>query len=64
MDNKKDIQKTRDISHFVHKQMLKIEPFGENKMGERAYRKAERLVAATYLLTNHIDGRTDTNHCP
>jgi hypothetical protein len=55
MDSKKDIQKTENISHFVDKQTLKTHPFGENKMGERAYRKAERLVAAIHLLTNHID---------
>jgi hypothetical protein len=55
MDSKKDIQKTENISHFVDKQTLKTHPFGENKMGERAYRRAERLVAAIHLLTNHID---------
>lgn len=55
MDNKKDIQKTENISHFVDKQTLRTHPFGDNKMGERAYRRAERLVAAIHLLTNHID---------
>lgn len=55
MDNKKDIQKTENISHFVDKQTIKTHPFGDNKMGERAYRRSERLVAAIHLLTNHID---------
>jgi hypothetical protein len=55
MDNKKDIQKTENISHFVDKQTIRTHPFGDNKMGERAYRRAERLVAAIHLLTNHID---------
>jgi hypothetical protein len=55
MDTKKDIQKTENISHFVDKQTIKTHPFGDNKMGERAYRRAERLVAAIHLLTNHID---------
>ncbi|HVM73303.1 MAG TPA: hypothetical protein VMU13_00260 [Candidatus Paceibacterota bacterium] len=54
MDNRKDIKRTENISHFVDKQTIKTHPFGENKMGERAYRRAERLVAALYLLTNHI----------
>jgi hypothetical protein len=57
MYSKKDIQKTENISHFVDKQTLKTHPFGDNKMGERAYRKAERLVAAIHLLTNHIDAQ-------
>jgi len=55
MDSRKDIQKTENISHFVDKQTIKTQPFGDNKMGERAYRRAERLVAAIHLLTNHID---------
>ena len=55
MEIKKDIQKTEKISHFVDKQTIKTQPFGDNKMGERAYRRAERLVAAIHLLTNHID---------
>ncbi len=55
MDSKKDIQKTENISHFVDKQTIKTQPFGDNKMGERVYRRAERLVAAIHLLTNHID---------
>jgi len=55
MDLKKDIQKTENISHFVDKQTIRTHPFGDNKMGERAYRRAERLVAAIHLLTNHID---------
>ena len=55
MDSQKDIQKTENISHFVDKQTLKTHPFGDNKMGERAYRRAERLVAAIHLITNHID---------
>ena len=55
MDSKKDIQKTENITHFVDKQTIRTHPFGDNKMGERAYRRSERLVAAIHLLTNHID---------
>jgi len=55
MDTKKDIQKTENVSHFVDKQTIKTQAFGDNKMGERAYRRSERLVAAIYLLTNHIE---------
>ena len=55
MENKKYMQKTENISHFVDKQTIKTHPFGDNKMGERAYRRAERLVAAIHLLTNHVE---------
>ena len=55
MESKKDIQKTENISHFVDKQTIKTHPFGDNKMGEKAYRRAERLVAAIHLLTNHVE---------
>ncbi len=54
MDNIRDIQKTENISQFVDKQTIKTLPFGDNKMGERAYRRAERIAAAIYLLTNHL----------
>ena len=57
MDTKKDIQKTENISRFVEKQTLRSHPFGDNKMGEKAYRRAERLVAAIHLLTNHLDSQ-------
>ncbi|HUO56364.1 MAG TPA: hypothetical protein VMU27_02950 [Candidatus Paceibacterota bacterium] len=53
MELKIDRQRTENISNFVDKQ-TRIHPFGDNKMAERAYRRAERLVAAMYLLTNHI----------
>ena len=55
MDSNKDIQKTENITRFVDKQTLRTHAFGDNKMAERAYRRAERLVAAIHLLTNHID---------
>lgn len=33
---------------------IQTNPFGANRSGERAYRRAERIVAAIILLTNHI----------
>lgn len=54
MDDKKDIQKTENISRLIDAHTVRTNPFGENRSGERAYRKAERLAAALYLLTNHI----------
>lgn len=54
MESIKDMQNTGNISNFVDKRTIKTHPFGDNKMVERAYRRAERIVAALYLLTNHI----------
>jgi hypothetical protein len=34
--------------------VVRTNPFGDNRAGERAYRRAERIVAALFLLTNHI----------
>ena len=53
----KDKSQTEKISQFVNKQTLKLSPFGDNKMAERAYFRAERLVSATYLITKHIDSQ-------
>ena len=54
MDNQKDIQKTQGLGRFLDNQSLKTNPFGQNRIGERAYRRAERLSAAIVLLTNHV----------
>ena len=54
MDELRDIQKTNSISRFIDGQVVKTNPFGNNRAGERVYRRAERLVAGLYLLTNHI----------
>lgn len=32
----------------------KTDPFGDNLSGEHAYKRTERIVSATYLVTNHI----------
>ncbi len=54
MDDNKDIQKTDALSRFLDTQPVRTNPFGDNRAGERAYRRAERIVAALYLLTNHL----------
>lgn len=55
MDELKDTQKTDSISRFIDAHTVRTNPFGDNRAGERAYRRAERIVAATHLLTSHID---------
>ncbi len=54
MDENKDVQRTDAISRFIDTHTVRVNPFGDNKTGERAYRRAERIVTAIYLLTNHI----------
>ena len=54
MDDIKDIQKTDSVSRFFDDVVIRTNPFGENRAADRAYRRAERIVAAIYLLTNHI----------
>lgn len=55
MDDVKDMQ-AGNFSRFLDSE-VRTNPFGENKSAERAYRRAERLVAAVFLLTNHISPR-------
>lgn len=55
MDYIKNIQKSDHLPRFLDGvRSVRTNPFGENKAGDRAYRRAERLVAAIHLLTNHI----------
>lgn len=54
MDDIKDIKKTDNLSRFLDAHAVRTNPFGENRAADRAYRKAERICAAIYLLTNHI----------
>jgi hypothetical protein len=55
MDEQRDIQKTESISRFFDAQIVRVNPFGDNRAADRAYRRAERIAAAAHLLTNHID---------
>ena len=55
MDSQKDLQKTEGAIKFLDYQTLKSSPFGDNRVGERLYRRAERLASAIVLLTNHIE---------
>ena len=55
MDDIKDIQKTDNIARFFDSQNVRVNPFGDNRAADRAYRRAERIAAAVHLLTNHIE---------
>lgn len=54
MDESNDIQKAGSLSRFFDGSSVRTNPFGSNQAAHRAYRRAERLVAALYLVTNHI----------
>lgn len=54
MDYQKDTPKTEGLIKFVDAQATKTNPFGENRVGERAYRRAERISAAIFLMTSHV----------
>lgn len=54
MDNNKIGQKSDGIAFVFEGKVIKTNPFGENRSGDRAYKRAERIVAGLYLVTNHI----------
>jgi len=54
MDIQKDTQNKEALTKFVETQSVRTNPFGDNRVGERAYRRAERLSAAIFILTNHV----------
>lgn len=54
MDDKRDIQRSNPLFRYFDKQTVRTSPFGANQSADRAYSRAERLVAALYLATNHI----------
>jgi hypothetical protein len=55
MDSPKDVQKTQDTLKFLDYQTLKSNAFGDNRLADRIYRRAERIASASILLTNHLD---------
>lgn len=54
MDEIRDVAKRDQGSRFLDNRTLRVQPFGSNVSAERAYRRAERLVAAIHLVTNHV----------
>ncbi|RJQ34787.1 hypothetical protein C4568_01935 [Candidatus Parcubacteria bacterium] len=52
MDEIKDT-KTDIFSKFLDNPVA-TNPFGRNRSGDRMYRRAERLIAAVFLMTNHV----------
>lgn len=54
MDEIRDTQRTDSLTRFIEQYAVRTNPFGENRAAERAYRRAERISAGIYMLTNHI----------
>lgn len=54
MDEIRDSRKSDSLSRFLDSHIVRTSPFGRNVSGEKAYRRAERLVAALHLLTSHV----------
>src|SRR3989344_3941830 len=54
MDEIKDIAEKSQTSKLLDSTIIRTDAFGKNISGDRAYRRAERIVAAIHLITNHI----------
>ncbi len=54
MDESTDNPRSTQLSKFFDEQSFQTNPFGANQSADRAYRRGERIVAALYLITNHI----------
>lgn len=54
MDESSNAQKTGSLARFFEKNIVRTNPFGSNQAAHRAYRRAERIVAALHLVTNHV----------
>ena len=57
MDDIKDVAKKDHLTRFLGNRTLRIEAFGANISASRAYQRAERIVAALHLVTNHVSER-------
>lgn len=45
------------LPKFFEGYAVQTSPFGDNVSGEQAYKRAERIAAALYLVTNHMSER-------
>jgi len=54
MDGIKAIDNKDSGAQFLSDKAIRTNPFGDNISGSRAYIRAERIVAAIYLVTKHV----------
>ncbi|MCR4281025.1 MAG: hypothetical protein NUV88_01690 [Candidatus Kaiserbacteria bacterium] len=50
----KDTKDADQFSRSLDGHVVRTNPFGRNASGDKAYRRAERLVAGLHLLTSHV----------
>lgn len=54
IDPLKDKKDTQGTLNILDGYVIRTNPFGANISGDNAYRRAERIVAALHLMTNHV----------
>lgn len=54
MDEAHNMQRGDVLARFIDSQEIHANPFGENRVAERAYRRAERIAAGLHLITAHV----------
>ena len=54
MDDVRDIRTQEQFTRTLDARIVRTTPFGRNASCEKAYKRAERLVSALHLLTNHV----------
>ncbi len=54
MDESNERQHPSQLSQFFDGHHVQTNPFGANQSADRAYRRGERILAALYLVTNHV----------
>lgn len=60
MDSIRDTHRTGQQAGLIEGQDVRTNPFGGNRAAERVYRRAERIAAGVYVLTNHISSSEPT----
>ena len=63
MDGIKDIERKDNVGRFLSDKVIRTNPFGDNLSGARAYLRAEKIVAAIYLVTRHISESEPARIC-
>lgn len=62
MDDVRDIKNQDQFSRTLDGRVVRTSPFGRNASGEKAYKRAERLIVALHLLTNHVSEVEPARH--
>lgn len=55
-DSAKDTKDISNILSVLDNHPIRTNPFGANVSGDNSYKRAERIIAALHLITNHVPG--------